>query len=234
MAIVSVIIPVYNDQANIITAIKSLQIQTYTDWEAVIVDDCSTDDTYQTIHTYIQENSITNIKLIKNTKNQGCYISKNTAIKNSTGEYITMLDSDDTYVPTKLQRQVDVLDKDSTKMAVKHGVTRAGKKMVDEISIMYRRSVIDKIGYYDSVRFGADSEFKARLNKIFGKQTVVLSDVLYLATKRPGSLTTDKTSKPARVNYVKALRKWHSSTKSPYMPFPLDKRPFPVLKNMLP
>ena len=104
---VTIITPVYNDMENIIDAIKSVEKQTYTNWEHIIVDDNSTDNTYNIIKKYISGSKHKHkFKLLKNKKNCGPYYCKNMAINNSDGIYITGLDSDDTYHPDKLKEQV--------------------------------------------------------------------------------------------------------------------------------
>jgi len=95
----SVIIATYNRAEHLERAVKSLLIQTNSDWEGIIVDDGSTDDTYSRILPYLEEN--TRIKYFKK-QHSGEALTKNYGIKVSKGKYITFLDSDDEYHPDHL------------------------------------------------------------------------------------------------------------------------------------
>lgn len=107
MSKVSVIMPAYNAEKYLPDAIMSVQAQTFSDWELVICDDCSTDHTYQVALDYAQKD--TRIKLIRNEKNSGVAQTRNNALDAATGEYIAFLDSDDLWLPDKLQKQIDFM-----------------------------------------------------------------------------------------------------------------------------
>ncbi|MDR4890022.1 glycosyltransferase family 2 protein [Fredinandcohnia sp. QZ13] len=107
--LVSVITPSYNSALFIEDTIKSVQDQTYTNWEMIIVDDVSTDNTVEIIKEKMKTDS--RIKLIPLDKNGGAAIARNTAIKNASGKYIAFLDSDDLWVPTKLEKQVTFMER---------------------------------------------------------------------------------------------------------------------------
>jgi len=105
----SVIITTYNRANLLIKALDSLICQTENDWEAIIVDDESKDNTYLKVLPYLQSNR--SIKYIK--KNHGGEAeSKNEGISSSSGKYITFLDSDDEYDPVHLQTRKEILTKD--------------------------------------------------------------------------------------------------------------------------
>lgn len=103
---VSVIIPTYNRALLVGAAIESVLAQTYRDFELIVVDDGSTDDTRQVVERYPQARYIYQ-------ENRGEPGARNTGIQASTGEYVAFLDADDTYLPDKLERQVLVLDAQS-------------------------------------------------------------------------------------------------------------------------
>ena len=99
---ISIIIPTYN-RANLITnSINSVLNQTYTNFEVIVIDDCSKDNTKNEIDK-IKDNRIRYIKL---RKNKGPNFARNLGIKKSTGEYITFQDSDDIFHNTKLEKQI--------------------------------------------------------------------------------------------------------------------------------
>lgn len=104
MSVVSVITPAYNAAQYLPETIESVQRQTFTDWEMLIVDDCSTDDTYQIACRYAWEDS--RIRVIRHEKNAGVSAARNTALDAAFGEYIAFLDSDDLWLPEKLEKQL--------------------------------------------------------------------------------------------------------------------------------
>ncbi len=108
LPLVSIIIPTYNTQDFIEKGINSLVNQTYSHIEILIIDDKSTDNTVEVIQTKFPQNS--RIKLIQKEKNSGPASSRNIGIKNATGKYIALLDSDDYYVPDKIEKQVSVME----------------------------------------------------------------------------------------------------------------------------
>lgn len=97
--LVSIITPNYNGGAYIEATIKSVISQTYTNWELIIVDDCSSDDSLSVIEKYRNDDRI---HLLKHEKNSGVIVSRNYGISQAKGRYIAFLDSDDVWLPEKL------------------------------------------------------------------------------------------------------------------------------------
>jgi glycosyltransferase involved in cell wall biosynthesis len=91
--LVSIIIPAYNAERYISDSLQSVLRQTYENWEAVVVDDCSTDNTCKIIQKYIMLDSLNRIRLIQNEKNLGVVGARNVAISSARGKYIAFLDS---------------------------------------------------------------------------------------------------------------------------------------------
>jgi glycosyltransferase involved in cell wall biosynthesis len=104
---VSVIIPTFNRAAFLKSAIESVLNQTYNDFEIIIVDDNSSDTTYEVVGNFEDER----VKYIRHRENKGVSAARNTAIKACNGKYIAFLDDDDEWVPEKLQKQVELQDK---------------------------------------------------------------------------------------------------------------------------
>jgi teichuronic acid biosynthesis glycosyltransferase TuaG len=102
--LISVIIPTYNAEKYILETINSVKSQTYQNWEMIIVDDYSKDNTVEIIKKEAKNDS--RIKLIQLSQNCGAAIARNTAIRNAKGKYIAFLDSDDLWYPEKLEKQV--------------------------------------------------------------------------------------------------------------------------------
>lgn len=101
--LVSIIMPSYNTAKFISGSIESVLAQTYSDWELIIVDDCSTDNTDEVVKPFLSDSRI---KYIKNEKNSGAAVSRNRALREANGKWIAFLDSDDLWIPDKLQKQI--------------------------------------------------------------------------------------------------------------------------------
>ncbi len=102
--LVSIITPSYNCSDFIEETINSIINQTYTNWELIITDDCSTDSTVSKIQKYAQKDS--RIKLSQLKSNYGAGIARNNSIKDAAGRYIAFCDSDDQWTPDKLEKQI--------------------------------------------------------------------------------------------------------------------------------
>ena len=103
MKLISIITPAFNAEKYIKSTIESVISQTYQNWEMLIVDDCSSDNTIQIVEGYCNIDS--RIRIIKHTINQGVAAARNTALAEAKGEYIAFLDSDDIWAPQKLDTQ---------------------------------------------------------------------------------------------------------------------------------
>lgn len=104
--LVSVVIPVYNREGTVRKAIDSVLNQTYSNLEVIIVDDCSTDNTVRLINEYNDER----IKVICQQERGGANKARNTGIANSKGGYIAFQDSDDEWLPDKLEMQIQMME----------------------------------------------------------------------------------------------------------------------------
>ena len=102
--LVSIITPVYNCEKLISSTIKSVQNQTYKNWEMLLIDDCSTDNSAKIIKEYSKKDS--RIKYLKLKENSGAALARNKALEISNGRFIAYLDSDDLWRPEKLEKQV--------------------------------------------------------------------------------------------------------------------------------
>ncbi len=100
--LVSIIMPSYNTGKFIAESVNSVLAQTYENWELIIVDDCSTDET----DAVVSELDDDRIIYIKNEENSGAAVSRNRALREAKGKWIAFLDSDDLWEPTKLERQL--------------------------------------------------------------------------------------------------------------------------------
>ena len=104
--LVSIVMPSYNTEAYISDSINSILAQTHTDWELIIVDDCSTDHTEEIVAGFCDPR----IRFIKNETNSGAAISRNRALREAKGKWVAFLDSDDIWLPEKLERQLSLAE----------------------------------------------------------------------------------------------------------------------------
>lgn len=111
LGLVSVITPTYNCARFITETIRSVQAQTYKNWEMIIVDDHSTDDTINVITPYIKTDK--RIIYHRLNINSGAAIARNTALQMAHGRWIAFLDSDDLWLPEKLERQLNFMKKNN-------------------------------------------------------------------------------------------------------------------------
>lgn len=100
----SVITPLYNCEKYVAETIKSVQSQTHTNWEMILVDDCSSDSTCQIVEEFVKLDS--RIKLFRQPENAGAAKARTRAMRESTGRFIAYLDADDIWFPNKLEEQV--------------------------------------------------------------------------------------------------------------------------------
>ncbi|MCD8511792.1 MAG: glycosyltransferase family 2 protein [Bacillus sp. (in: Bacteria)] len=180
---VSVILTTYNAEDGIKTALDSLLTQTWSNMEVLVADGGSTDSTTEILKDFEQKDK--RIKLI-NSK-QGPYYSRNEALKQALGDFITVSTTNEWSHPQKIERQVkqliespEIIGNTSQYVWVSSELDFYRQKDASEFicdnltSFMFRRKkVLDSIGYWDNVLFGADYEFIDRIKLKFGEQSVV-------------------------------------------------------------
>ena len=106
--LVSIIMPSYNCGKYVEKTIRSVQAQTYQNWEIIFMDDCSADDTIRQVSVLREKDS--RIKLFQNHINSGAAVSRNNALREAKGRWIAFLDSDDIWELTKLEKQVRFME----------------------------------------------------------------------------------------------------------------------------
>jgi len=185
------------------------------------------------------------IKVIRNDKNYGTYISKNIGIKYAKGEFITFNDSDDISISTRIKTQITFLKKNTKYGGCVCGFFSRSKKKIAiaEITLFLRHLVIDEVGFFDSVRVGADTEYRRRL-EICNIDIFFIKKYLYTCLDRLmecnnvgkcNSLTVSEKigiKSNIRHNYRKHFNYFHevlkNNLKLKYLPFPLKNRPYIV------
>ncbi len=108
--LVSVITPAYNSAKYISDAIESVLFQTYSNWEMIIIDDCSNDNTVEIVESFIEGEP--RINLIKLNKNSGAGVARNAGLEMAKGRYIAFLDADDFWKIEKLSKQIEFIKRE--------------------------------------------------------------------------------------------------------------------------
>ena len=134
--LVSIITPTYNCGKFIGETIESIQAQTYENWEMVIVDDCSTDNTKEVVEAYIESDS--RIKYYCLEINSGAAVARTTSMKLAEGEYMAFCDSDDLWMPEKLERQLKFMEETG------HAFTCTAYEQINEEGISLERKIMPK------------------------------------------------------------------------------------------
>ena len=251
---VSVIVPAFDAADHIATAMEALTAQTWRNLEVLVVDDFSVDATPDVVAAFCERDP--RIRLIRAEANRGAYTARNIALGEATGDFVTTHDSDDWSHPQKLEVQARHL-MGNPKLAANmsqqaratselsfHRRGNAGFYIFDNMSsLMFRReSVTKKLGFWDSVRFGADSEFIERVRLAFGRNSVAsLADAGPLSFQRQSESSLTASSAfgfhgffmGARLAYHQASRRHHRARRLFYS-FPQTKRPFAVPEPMRP
>ena len=170
--LVSVIITLYNYQQYVKECIKSVALQTFQDFEVIIVDDCSTDNSANIAEAAMDKHGL-NGWVMRLDENLGYSVAKNTGIKKAQGKYIATLDADDIFTVKSLEVRVRHLEADP-KLDFVHGVamrwyggldTRGYNKKtyVHAQGRMYKRELHEKFGLYHAMRSMSDKEFVYRI-----------------------------------------------------------------------
>ena len=247
LPLVSVIIPTHNGSEFIDTALRSLTAQTWKNIELLVVDDGSSQFHLEKLRKICGEYN--NVTLFEQAVNSGAYVSRNLGLKYARGEFITVHDDDDWSHPQKIERQVVPLIHSSKMIANMSMHTRVTEDLAflrinndtrftqpNYSSMMFRRSVVDRIGEWDSVNRGADAEFRDRIESIYGcRVEVVGKGPLSFTRTRRGSLTHGELNRgyidSARLIYLESYTQAH---KQGIAGGPARERNFAVALDMLP
>lgn len=212
--LVSIIMPSYNTAKYISDSIESVIAQTYTDWELIIVDDCSTDDSLDVIRSFNDKR----IVILQNEKNSGAAISRNYALREAKGKWIAFLDSDDTWAPDKLEKQIKFMkDNNYSFTFTDYRICLNGewmpyintapnvinkRKMYDycyfsTITVMYER---EKVGLIQIADLRKNNDYAMWLQAIEKCNAYRLPECLSFYIKHEGSISSGNKTK---------LIKWH-------------------------
>lgn len=215
--LVSIIMPSYNTANYIAESIQSVLAQSYKDWELIIVDDCSTDNTDEVVKPYLSDERI---KYLKNEKNSGAAVSRNKALREAKGKWIAFLDSDDLWMQDKLKKQISFMEKNDYHFSYtnyaeidtednRNGITVTGPKKITKtgffnycwpgcLTVMYDRDIVGLIQIADIKK---NNDYAMWLKVCRKADCYLLDEKLALYRRgRAGSVSTHS---------IKTMIGWH-------------------------
>ena len=220
LPLVSIVTPVYKAEKFIADTIKSVQQQTYQNWEMILVNDQSPDNSVEIINQFAQSDS--RIRLIHLEENSGAAIARNTAIRLSKGKYIAFLDSDDLWHPEKLSKQIRFMEEGKLPFSfaayeiMEENGTRTGKivhvpKNIDYDGLL-KNTIIgcltvvlnkEMIGHIEMVNIRTRQDFVLWLDILKrGHLAYGLDEPLAYYRKVEGSISSNKLKTAKRNWYV--------------------------------
>jgi glycosyltransferase involved in cell wall biosynthesis len=231
---VTVLVPVFNGEEFLGTALAGLAAQTYRNIEVLVVDDASTDSTRAIVKKFAAADP--RFTLVEVKDNGGSYRARNIGLEKATGEFVTVHDADDWSHPQKIERQVAALVANRKLLGtISHGIrvqherihffAVAGRLFMRKniSSLMFRREpIVEAVGYWDEVRFGADSEFHERIEAKFGSSAVKVIDAgplsftrVHAASLTGGGYASTQTGITGiRRFYADGYKAWHADIRA--------------------
>ena len=215
--LVSIVMPSFNTAPFIAESIKSVLAQTYYDWELIIVDDCSTDNTDDVVKHFLNDSRI---HYLKNDKNSGAAVSRNRALREANGRWIAFLDSDDLWMSDKLSKQISFMEENDYHFSYtnyaeintdgqKTGVSVTGPKKITKsgffnycwpgcLTVIYDKNVVGLIQIADIKK---NNDYAMWLKACRKANCYLLDEELALYRRgRSGSVST---------NSIKTMIGWH-------------------------
>ncbi|MDR1129676.1 MAG: glycosyltransferase [Prevotellaceae bacterium] len=201
MKLISIILPVYNARETVLSTLESVKSQTYKNYELIIINDGSTDDSGALIERFLSNNKDLNTKFIER-ENGGVSSARNRGIAESRGDYIAFIDSDDVWSPDKLKIQYDILEDDpATGLLGDNTICGSlfSSGYIVDISfrrllfkcyfctpgVIISRQVVDKVGVFNEEQnYSEDYEYWLRISKHF-KCCLVNSSLVTIGGNKP-------------------------------------------------
>ena len=202
--LVSIIMPSYNTAKFIEESIESVLKQTYQNWELIIVDDCSNDNTGEVVSMF----NDSRIKYLVNERNSGAAVSRNKAMKEAKGRWIAFLDSDDLWLPEKLEKQLSYMIKNNlfftytkyieiNEFGQENGSLLSGPRRITKfgmlnygypgcLTVMYNA---DKVGLIQIGDVKKNNDYAIWLRAIKKADCFLLDEVLAKYRRRRGSIS---------------------------------------------
>ena len=224
--LVTVVMSAFEPNEHIFTAINSVLSQTYTNLELLVIDDASPLSFDEVLERVAALDS--RIRVLRQKTNGGTYRIRNRALDEAHGELITFQDSDDWMHPQRIELQVAHLlghadqlanVSMSTRLTDRLEAAESGRRLrvgICEPALMFwRQKVRDRVGYFDTVRKGGDTEYRKRLQRAFAKDCAMVAPWRTLTIQRAdnGGLTQGELSfrwiTEFRTHYRDSYLRWH-------------------------
>lgn len=210
--LVSIVTPTFNSDEFIRDAIVSVQRQTYQNWEMLVVDDASSDDTCKIVNEFVKSDE--RIKLMRQSVNGGAAIARNVAINVANGRFIAFLDSDDIWREKKLECQLALFKKTNAPLVysgyekIDQYGNRQGRivtvpERIDYAGLLNATVIATVTAIYDTecvgrvlmpdIRKRQDYALWLKILRLGGEACAVMEPLAYLR-KRPGSVSSNKIS----------------------------------------
>lgn len=227
--IISILMPVYNVENYIDEAIESILNQTYQNFELIVVDDCSTDNTYEHVEKYSRNNS--KVKLFKNNENMKICKTLNRALSEAKGDYIARMDGDDISTPDRLEVLMGYLEKHKDislvgsyligidekseqfnykKYPLSNKYIQMSNKYISSVSHFWLtyKSVYEALEGYRNIPYAEDYDFLLR-GQLLGFKYANVDEYLYLYRLRQGNtVSANGLIQRKTVRYVQMLHKF--------------------------
>jgi len=237
--LVSIIMPAFRSETTVEVAADSILRQSWSNLELLIVDDASDDGTWAALKRLTARDS--RVRVRRNPRNLGPYVSKNLALREARGEFVTGHDADDWAHPQRIENHMSAV-------LASQGAIKAGTNMMLRvnpaglfdnvanssqhhspdgirrrafISCLFEREALQRqLGFYDCVRFGADGEMLRRAQKVLGPAFRDFDLFAMICVDSPGGLTNDPEHGLRTADGISATRRhynanwgeWHRQT----------------------
>lgn len=244
--LVTVIMTAYRPGPAILTSVRSILDQSWRNLELVIVDDASPEQFQPVLDECVRLDD--RVRLLRQDVNGGTYVARNAGLDAALGAIVTFQDSDDWSHPRRIERQVRPLLEDPAVVATRSLSVRVSEQLEfnrpgyeptrpNASSLMFRRQqALNTIGYFDSIRKGADTEYHRRLTIGAPQSSVDIGEPLALVRMGDTSLSRAEFSfgwhHPARYAYQTVYGRWHrlieKGERDPYVSRDPSHRPVPA------
>jgi hypothetical protein len=228
---ITTIVTAWRPDTALLTAVRSLVAQTWTNHEILVIDDGSPAEFDPVLRAAAALDP--RVRVIRMVANGGTYVARNAGLEAATGDFVTFQDSDDWSHPLRMERQVASLLGDAAvfsttsvgmRVTADLVLTRPGVEQTRSYnlsSLMFRReTALSRLGYLDPVRKGADAEFVERARAVFGRPATrhLTGPPLALIRLSAGSLSSAEYRPgwmhPARRSYLSAFQAWHDQVRA--------------------
>ncbi len=171
--LVSIIMAAYNAERTIESAIHSIQTQSYSNWELLVINDCSKDDTPFIVSKLSESDP--RIRLLNNESNSGVSITRKKGMENAKGSWIAVLDSDDMWAPEKLEKQIDL----AHRMGAELIFTGSGFIHNDGKPIDWQLHVPERLAYKELLKQNLVSNSSVLVKKDLYQQFYAVGDEMH-------------------------------------------------------